>query len=37
MIYELKLAIVFLDVFSPDINGFAILEDIMKKYKKNIL
>ncbi|WP_042347871.1 diguanylate cyclase [Bacillus massiliigorillae] len=33
-IYELKPAIVFIDVLLPDINGFTILEDIIKKIKK---
>lgn len=34
LIYELKPAIVFIDVLLPDINGFTILEDIINKVKK---
>ncbi|OKL36881.1 diguanylate cyclase [Domibacillus mangrovi] len=34
LIYEMKPAIVFLDIMLPDINGFAILENIIKKAKK---
>ncbi|WP_338751514.1 diguanylate cyclase [Bacillus sp. FJAT-52991] len=34
LIYEIKPAVVFLDIMLPDINGFTILEDIVNKVKK---
>lgn len=34
LLYEIKPAMVFLDIKLPDTNGFAILEDILQKVKK---
>ena len=34
LIYEMKPAIVFLDIMLPDINGFTILENLIQKVKK---
>ncbi|MGM7634517.1 GGDEF domain-containing response regulator [Bacillus sp. Hm123] len=34
LLYEVKPAMVFLDIKLPDTNGFTILEDILKKVKK---